>query len=97
MRRTPWRPHTFLTSFAPPQVIVGSMFWDRNLPFAVEAFFYSAAAPQGKDRLHRTHRNFLDYYGLSAEEVPLLEYSCSQQDADTNRRNRQHRCWKDVS
>lgn len=61
------------------EVILSSLFWEYNLPWAVEAFFYasdpSMQATQ-RDQIRRAHNDFILFYGLSAEEVPLLEYVC---------------------
>eukprot|EP00966_Prymnesium_polylepis_P104000 2408567-Prymnesium_polylepis.1 len=73
------------------------MFWDRNLPFAVEAFFFAAAPASVKASMRRTHHAFLRHYGLTAADVPLLEYSCSQQSPPANRESLAHTCWRDVS
>ena len=51
------------------------MFWDRSLPYAVEAFVHDGGAT---DKMRRVHRDFLAYYGLDAAEVPLLEYRCAR-------------------
>ena len=56
------------------EIIIGSMFWEANLPWAVEAFVY--AEDKDKERISGAHRRFLDFYGLSSEEVPLLRYAC---------------------
>ena len=61
------------------------MYWDLNLPFAVEAFAFSERPEeQGRSAaramMKRTHRSFLAYYGLTEEEVPLLQYVCSELD-----------------
>ena len=52
------------------------MWYDHNLPSAVEAFVYVGEGyPQEKlDRLREVHRAFLKAYGLTTAEVPLLDY-----------------------
>ena len=67
--------------------MISALYWDRSLPWSVEAFVF--ASQQGDDtgqlslrnQMQRIHRDFLTYYGLSAVEVPLLRYTCSQLDA----------------
>ena len=73
------------------------MYWDRHLPFAIEAFWYAAASPEIIGEMRRIQASFLEFFGLTAEEVPLLQYSCSQNDPPTNREDRTHVCWTDVS
>ena len=80
------------------EILVGSMYWDRSLPFPVEAFFYGAGVPEeGIEAIRQEHRAFLSYYGLGAAEVPLLEFSCSQQSPPGNVHDVEHACWTDVS
>ena len=81
------------------EVIVSSMWWDRNLPWALEAFVFD-----GGDELQAqmviTHQQFLDFFGLTAEEVPLLRYRCSKLGLkyDTQDPNAYHEsCFVDVS
>ena len=72
------------------EVVVGSLSWEENLPWAVEALFVSfPAADNDRPRsdfspqlakMRRVHERFLAFYGLRAEEVPLLRYQCSQLD-----------------
>ena len=45
------------------------MYWERSLPFALEAFFFSAESPEGIAAMRQTHANFLEWYGLTAAEV----------------------------
>jgi len=81
------------------EVIISSMYWERALPSAVEAFFYadSERAVTQKQRLEirQAHSAFLQYYGLTKEEVPLLEFVCYAHPLDpvTNRGP----CFIDVS
>jgi hypothetical protein len=69
------------------EIVLSGLYWDRTLPWLIEAFVFAAQAGDvaGREalqaRMASTHRAFLDYYGLSAEDVPLLRYKCSQQDA----------------
>ena len=58
------------------QVIVGSMYWDLNLPWAMEAFVY--ADDKDRDKIAAAHRAFLEWHGLTSEEVPLLQYRCAE-------------------
>lgn len=81
------------------EIIVGSMWWDRNLPWALEAFVFDGDAEM-QARMAQTHQRFLDYYGLTAEEVPLLRYRCSKLGlGDTSHDADEHHedCFVDVS
>lgn len=53
------------------EVIVGSLFWERHLPSAVEAVLWHGQ----EGRARRVHASFLDYYGLTVEQVPLVRYT----------------------
>ena len=78
--------------------------------YALEAFFYSeedSGAGGGGSRhaeMAMTHKAFLGWYGLTAAEVPLLRYRCSQIDTSTWDHERQRSkvpvrdgCFVDVS
>jgi len=71
------------------------MYWDRHLPMAIEAFWYAGA--DSVEHIRGTHAAFLQYYGLTPEETPLLEYSCSQSSPPSDREDKAHACWTDVS
>jgi len=61
------------------EVLIGWMFWERNLPWAVEAFVYGGGPGNWEQNLARArgiHRDFLQYFGLTSNEVPLLRYDC---------------------
>ena len=66
------------------EIIINALQWEESLPHAIEAFVFAsggasvASAPQIL-ALRDTHDRFLRQYGLSPEEVPLLEYVCSVQ------------------
>ena len=54
------------------EVVIDGLYSNRNLPSSIEAFVASPGDNVGL--LRRTHQNFLDEYGLSAHQVPLLTY-----------------------
>lgn len=59
------------------------MFWDRNLPWAVEAFVVTGERrhkPRLWDGIIKAHRAFLAHYSLDATVVPLLHFRCSDQE-----------------
>lgn len=64
------------------EVLVGSLYYDRNLPWVIEAFFCDACKEGSEIRakMHRVHRSFLDQFGLTPSEVPLVQYRCSEAD-----------------
>jgi hypothetical protein len=79
------------------EIIISALYWDSALPWAVEAFVFSARPDDERAlyaRMEATHRDFLVYYGLTAAEVPLLRYRCSQNDIPPAE---QGRCFEDVS
>eukprot|EP00965_Chrysotila_dentata_P237651 6202040-Pleurochrysis_carterae.AAC.1 len=47
----------------------------RAAAWVVEAFFF-AGGNELRAQMLPVHRNFLSFYGLTAEEVPLLRYVC---------------------
>lgn len=57
------------------QIIIGSLWWEANLPFAVEAFVFTDDSQHAPMKQH--HRNFLLRFGLTPEEVPLLRFECA--------------------
>ena len=50
------------------------MWWEANLPHAVEAFVFADATHEQTMRI--SHVRFLTKFGLRAEDVPLLRYDC---------------------
>lgn len=68
------------------EVVISALYWDRSLPWSIEAFVFATQAGDDaglvdmKRKMIQIHRSFLEYYGLSAAHVPLLRYHCSQQD-----------------
>ena len=58
------------------EVITGVLWWDHSLPWAVEAFVFVGEGypPEKKQRMFQAHGAFLKWYGLSAADVPLLDY-----------------------
>ena len=75
------------------------MWWDRNLPWALEAFVFDGDDAL-RARMARTHQQFLGFFGLTAEEVPLLRYRCSKLGLKYNTQdpNEDHgSCFVDVS
>ena len=66
------------------EIVVGSMWWEANLPWAIEAFIFSNSGWDTNQletltvEMKIAHRNFLQYYGLSDDEVPLTRFHCSQ-------------------
>ena len=55
---------SFVVCGANSTVIVDAEYHQQNLPHSVEAFLFDAEA----------HRAFLDFYGVSAENYPLVYY-----------------------
>ena len=57
-------------------IAVGWLAWERNLPWAVDAFVLIGEANLENAavlaRMRTIHRRFLQWYGLRREEVPLL-------------------------
>jgi hypothetical protein len=53
------------------EVIVGSLFLERHMPGAVEAILWHGQ----EGRARKVHAGFLEYYGLTAEQVPLVRYT----------------------
>lgn len=86
------------------EVAIGWRYWEDHLPWAIEAFAFSSADDK-YDGLHAImapiHQAFLAEYGLTAAEVPLLRYLCSQNDPMQEDRwantPRAAECWQDVS
>jgi len=61
------------------EILVGWAHWEMSLPWGVEAFMYAGgpeAWPTNEPRARDIHREFLQRYGLSAADVPLLRYDC---------------------
>ena len=57
--------------------------WEDSLPYNVEAFAFAAdeeTYDEARASIATKHRAFLLNYGLTATEVPLLRYRCSQID-----------------
>lgn len=81
------------------EAIIGSMYWERNLPWVVEAFMYAESermtTAAQKLEIRRAHGRFLSFYGLTPEEVPLLEYVCFVPPLDAVKRPAP--CFVDVS
>ena len=45
-------------------------------PMSLEAFFLPAdGGPEARDWIKRMHRRFLDEYGVSTDDVPILTYT----------------------
>ena len=71
------------------EVIVGGMWYERNLPRAIEAIVYTTHSyweevlgpglgkKEEEEKARKVHQDFLRYYkaeGLTAQEVPLLRF-----------------------
>ena len=57
------------------EVIVGAEAWVRNLPHTINAVFVHKGAPANDvANSKRVHANFLEEYGITSEETPLVEY-----------------------
>ena len=62
------------------EIIVDSEHWTLELPATIEAFFRSDDHGRGRkddDVAQKQHQKFLQKYGLSRAEVPLLEFDPS--------------------
>lgn len=53
------------------EIIVGGGSWNGNLPHIIDAFFVRKG--MGADGVRKQHRRFLDEYGLTARDCPLVE------------------------
>ena len=50
------------------EVVIDYRYYQRHLPHSVEAFW-------GDEGDHAVHAAFLEYYGLTSRDVPLLSYT----------------------
>ena len=58
------------------EIVLDPAVFVRALPRAIEAYYVRANADAGSvSRVAAVHQGFLERYGLSREEVPLLRYS----------------------
>jgi hypothetical protein len=75
------------------EVVVSWLFWDHSLPWAIDAFFF--ANPADAAQMRRVHTAFLGFYGLTAADVPLLQYTCGQKGAEDMTAG--HLCWHELN
>ena len=54
------------------EIVIAGLSYNRNLPRAIEAFVVGGNDDVVKARA--VHRRFLDAFGLTAADVPLLRY-----------------------
>ena len=59
------------------EVILDGAYWNEQLPQSVEAIITSPDDPQAT----KIHADFLNTYGLSAEDVPLVVFRKDELDA----------------
>ena len=60
------------------EVIISAKWSEDHLPESIEAFFYPVDVSEEQYRYIRTvHRDFLEFYGLSDLDKPLLEFDAS--------------------
>ena len=59
------------------EIIVSWKYWELNLPWLVEAVVH--AGDKVKPKACKIHKDFLQYYNLTATQVPLLRYECAVQ------------------
>ena len=67
----------------PLQVVIDGHWWTEHLPHVIEAVLIGPGDATGVDgcygnacvrSLRDIHRDFLDEYGLTGEQVPLVSY-----------------------
>ena len=54
------------------EIVYGSTIWNANLPRTIEAFFHLRGHPRSETA--RWHRQFLQKYHVTADEVPILNF-----------------------
>jgi len=61
------------------EILVSWAHWELNLPWSVEAFMYGGGPKYWEEngaRARKIHADFLQHFGLTRAEVPLLRYDC---------------------
>ena len=53
------------------EFLIDGLEWDKDLPETIEGFLNS----RNDDSAERAHSKFLSAYGLSSDQVPLLEWT----------------------
>ena len=59
------------------EVVLDPSSWNANLPGTVEAIFYvggAQASALGEQKAREVHSQFVQQFGLSRQDVPLLRY-----------------------
>lgn len=59
------------------EFIIDGVTWNKGLPGTIDAFMMGQIGSEGAKQASAHHKAFLDKFGLTADDVPLLEVTGS--------------------